>query len=109
MKSFHNAATVQVTSGRDHFTQHGLHLNRQGKEQAAKTIASSIKGIFKLQKDPTKMSWKEEEKANAIDSNTSGSKGSGSQKLHSAFNTPNFDEGTVAQPQIAKRQRRNQH
>jgi hypothetical protein len=56
MKSFHNAATVDVTSGRDHFTQHGLHLNREGKEQAEKTIASSIKKIFKLQKDPTKMS-----------------------------------------------------
>jgi hypothetical protein len=55
MKGFHNAAIVEVTSNRDDFTQHGLHLNRQGKEQAAKTIASSTKEIFKLQKkDPHK-------------------------------------------------------
>jgi hypothetical protein len=48
-----------VTSDRDHFTQHGLHLNRKGKEQAAKTV-SSIKEIFKLEKDPIKMRWKEQ-------------------------------------------------
>ena len=36
MKSFQNAAAVEVTSDRDHFTQHGLHLNSKGKEQAAK-------------------------------------------------------------------------
>jgi lysophospholipase L1-like esterase len=53
MKSFQNVATVEVTSDTDHFTKHGLHLNRKGKEQTAKTIASSIKEIIKLQKkDP---------------------------------------------------------
>ena len=63
MKSFQNAATIKVTSDRDHFTQHGLHLYSKQKEQAAKTIASSTKEIFKLQKkDPIKMSWKEEQK-----------------------------------------------
>jgi hypothetical protein len=59
MKSFQNAGTVEVTSYRDHFTKHGLHLNRRGKEEAAKTISNSIKEIFKLQKkEPIKMSWK---------------------------------------------------
>lgn len=53
MKGFHNASTVEVDSEGDHFTQHGLDLNRKGKEQAAKTIASSIKEIFKQEKkDP---------------------------------------------------------
>jgi lysophospholipase L1-like esterase len=57
MKSFHHASTVEVTSNRELFTKHGLHLNRKGKEQAAKPIASAIKEIFKLQeKDPIKMS-----------------------------------------------------
>jgi hypothetical protein len=61
MKSFQNAAPVEVTSDRDHFTQHGLHLNSNAKEQSAKTITSSIKEIFKMQNmDPIKMSWKEE-------------------------------------------------
>ena len=62
MKTFQHASTVEVTSNRELFTKHGLHLNNKGKEQVAKTIASSIKEVFKLQeKDPTKMSWKEEQ------------------------------------------------
>jgi hypothetical protein len=72
-KSFQNAAIIDVTSDRDHFTQHGLHLNSKGKEQAAKTIVSSIKQICKLQKkDPIKMSLKEEQKlegANTVSNN----------------------------------------
>jgi hypothetical protein len=60
MKSFQNTTTIKVTSDRNHFTKHGLHLNRKRKEQAAKTIANSIKEIFKLQKkDPIKMNWKD--------------------------------------------------
>jgi hypothetical protein len=73
MKSFQNATTVKVTSDRNRFTKHGLHLNRKGKEQGAKTIANSIKEIFKLQKkDPIKMSWKDEqnlEGANTVNNN----------------------------------------
>ena len=49
MKSYQNANTVEVTSDRDHYTKRGLHLNGQGKEEATKTIASSVKEIFKLQ------------------------------------------------------------
>jgi hypothetical protein len=61
MKSFQHASTVEVTSNRELFTKHGLHLNREGKEQTAKTIVSAIIEIFMLQeKDPIKMSWKEE-------------------------------------------------
>jgi hypothetical protein len=63
MKSFQNAAKVEATSDRDHFNQHGLHMKRNGKELAAKAIASSIKETFKLQKkDPINMNWKEEQK-----------------------------------------------
>ena len=72
MTSFQNATTVEVTSDRDNFTTHDLHLNRKGKEQAEKTSVSSIKEIFKLQKkDPTKMSRKEQklEGANTVSNN----------------------------------------
>jgi hypothetical protein len=42
-----------VDSEGDQITQHGLDLNRKRKEQAAKTIVSSIKEIFKQEKkDP---------------------------------------------------------
>ena len=61
IKNLQHASTVEVTSNRELFTKHGLHLNNKGKEQMAKTIASSIKEIFKLiKKNPIKMSWKEE-------------------------------------------------
>jgi len=59
MKSFQNAATIDVTTDRDHFTQHGLNWNRNRKELAAKTTASSIKENFKLQKkDQINRNWK---------------------------------------------------
>lgn len=61
MKGFYNTSTVKAGSEGDHFTQHGLDLNRKGKEQVAKTIASSIKESFKQEKKtPMNMNWKEE-------------------------------------------------
>ena len=83
MKSFQNATTVEVTSDRDHFTKHCLHLNRKGKEQAAKTIESSLKGIFKLQKkDPIKMSWKEEQELEGANTESSNVDKDGDQIIH---------------------------
>ena len=62
MKNFQHTSAIEFTSNRELFTKHGLHLNRKGKEQAAKTIVSSVKEIFKPQeKDPTKMRWKEKQ------------------------------------------------
>jgi len=63
MKSFQNAATEEVTSDRDHFNQHGLHLKRNVRELAAETIASCRKEIVKLQKkDPINMNSEEGQK-----------------------------------------------
>ena len=82
-KSSQNAATVEVTSDRDHFILHGLHLNRKGKEQAAKTIASSIKEIFKLQKkDPINMSWKKEQKLEGAATVSNNVDKNGGQRIH---------------------------
>ena len=50
MKSFQNAATVKVLSFKRSFYS-TWSLNRKGKKQAAKIIVSSIKEIFKLQKE----------------------------------------------------------
>jgi hypothetical protein len=76
MKNFQNATTVKVTCDRNHFTKHDLHLNRKGKEQAAKTIVNSIKEIFKLQKkDPIKMTWKDEQNLEGVNTvNNNGNK-----------------------------------
>jgi hypothetical protein len=53
MKGIYNASTGEVDSGGDHITQHGLDVNREWKEQAAKTIMSLIKEIFKQNKKDT--------------------------------------------------------
>jgi hypothetical protein len=53
VKGFYDASKVEVDSEGGHFTQRGLDLKRKGKEQAAETIASSIKVICKQEKkDP---------------------------------------------------------
>jgi hypothetical protein len=81
MRSIQNAATVEVTSDRDHFTKHCLPLNRKGKEQAAKTI--STWEIFKLQKkDPIKMSWKEEQKLEGANTVCNNGDKDGDQLIH---------------------------
>jgi hypothetical protein len=67
-----NATTLTVTSDRDHFTKHGLHLNKKGKTQMAVSIMSTIKEIFKKQKNnPNKMSREEELKlgVNTVNNN----------------------------------------
>jgi hypothetical protein len=73
MKSFKNANTLEVTFDRDRYTKHGLYLNGQGKEGAAKTNGNSIKENLKLQKKyPIKMGWKEAQElegANTVSSN----------------------------------------
>jgi hypothetical protein len=38
LKSFHNAATVEVTSDREYFTKRGLHLNRRAKKRLQKQL-----------------------------------------------------------------------
>jgi hypothetical protein len=43
MKVFGNTALIKLDSNRDLFTKHGLHLNKKGKELAAKKIISTIK------------------------------------------------------------------
>ena len=44
MKSFQNAATVKLTSDRNPFTQHGLHLNKKGKKTGSKNNCELNKG-----------------------------------------------------------------
>jgi hypothetical protein len=83
MKSFQNAAIVKVTSDRDDFTQYGLCLNRKGKEQAAKTIAKSVRELFKVHKNgPIKMSLREEQRLEVANTVSSNVDNNGGQLIH---------------------------
>jgi hypothetical protein len=61
MKIFDNATLVKVHPDTDLFTKHGLHMNKKGKEQAAKKIMATINYILnKKKKEPISTTWKEE-------------------------------------------------
>jgi hypothetical protein len=105
MKSFQSANTVAVTSDRDHYTKHGLHLNGKGKEEDAKTIANFIKEIFKLQKKyPVKMSWKEGQKLKGVNTVSSNEDKDGDQIIHEEQSTS--DQGQKEDNLPSKRARR---
>jgi hypothetical protein len=43
MKMYDYARIMETNLSREHFTQHGLHMNRLGKELMSKTISENIK------------------------------------------------------------------
>ena len=50
LNPYSHVSIVEVSSNRDHYTKHGLHLNKYGKEELAKQIAvqiNSAKGLAK--------------------------------------------------------------
>jgi hypothetical protein len=57
-----NLHVIDVTTDREMFTRHGLHMNRMGKEQTAGKIATEMSVLFKGNKsNPIVLQWKEEE------------------------------------------------
>ena len=48
LRGFKNASLVEMSTSRNHFTKHGLHLNKFGKEMIAKQIATQINQIIEI-------------------------------------------------------------
>jgi hypothetical protein len=60
-KGFQHAKLIKVSSNRDQFTKHGLHLNNKGKELLAKELLKNRSVKLKSQKvDAIQLPWKEE-------------------------------------------------
>jgi hypothetical protein len=58
VRAFKNAFVLDITSDRNHFTKHGLHLNSLGKEVLSKQIVSYIYAMQDQKKDPPLiLSW----------------------------------------------------
>jgi hypothetical protein len=57
-----NLRVIDVTTDREMFTRHGLHMNQKGKEQTAVKIATEVSILSQGNKsDPIVLQWKEEE------------------------------------------------
>jgi len=52
VRAFKHASVLEMTSDRNHFTKHGLHLNSLGKEVLSKQIVSHVYAIQDQKKDP---------------------------------------------------------
>ena len=61
-KKFDNAETVKMSTKRDHFTRHGLHMNGSGKEWIASLLATKIRHILinHMPKSCIHLTWKVE-------------------------------------------------
>ena len=60
-KSFTHVKLVKVTTNRDDFTKHGLHLNNKGKEKLSTELLKNLSASQKTQKTvPIYLPWKSE-------------------------------------------------
>jgi hypothetical protein len=60
MKRYNHTEVVDMSINRDHCTQHGLHMNKSGKEWLARRTADAFNKLFANQKpDPISLEWKE--------------------------------------------------
>jgi hypothetical protein len=58
VRAFKHASVLEMTSDRNHFTKHGLHLNGLGKEVLSKQTVSHIYAIQDQKKDlPIILGW----------------------------------------------------
>jgi hypothetical protein len=134
VKAHHHASILEITNVRNLFTNHGLHLNGQGKDRLTNHTVSHIYSILEWRDDsPIILNWKEEQKLEGtntvndtleqqkdpvninceeeINTNTSvlstpGKKCGETPEVTAVAHIQNNDEGTATQPQHAKRQRK---
>jgi len=60
MKRYNHTEVIDMGAEREHYTKHGLHMNRKGKEYMTRKIADNIKILFTKQKlPPIPLEWNE--------------------------------------------------
>ena len=61
-KKFDNTETVKMSTKRDHFTRHGLHINGRGEGWITSHLATNIRQILttRMAKHPIHLTWKVE-------------------------------------------------
>ena len=60
MKRYNHTEVIDLSTNRDHYTKHGLHMNKSEKEWLSRRIADSIHKLFEgLKPAPIILEWKE--------------------------------------------------
>jgi lysophospholipase L1-like esterase len=60
MKIYNHTEVIDMSVNRDHYTKHGLHMNKTGKEWRARRTADTINKLSANQKlEPITLEWKE--------------------------------------------------
>ncbi|PSN30236.1 hypothetical protein C0J52_26058 [Blattella germanica] len=80
MKRFHYAKVIDINLSRGHFTRHGLHMNRYGKQEIAKMIAEEINSISRDQEPVLPLGYIQTEHEEVCDLHGSGISTSGNCK-----------------------------
>ena len=82
MKSFLHASTVEMTPDRDDYATWSPY-EKQGERTAAKTVASSLKEMFKLKNQyPIIMNWKKGQKLEGTNTSNNNMDKDGSLIIH---------------------------
>jgi len=105
IKVHHHTSVLDLTTTRNLYTSHGLHLNGQGKEKLANQIVHHVYVILKQEKDsPIPLIWKEMDQSGNSDTitsewSTSGNPGKSDEKSSLKGSKPEF-EGIRTQTRI---------
>jgi len=60
MRRYNHSKVINMSANRDHYTTHGLHMNKAGKDWLARRIADSINKLFTNQElVPITLEWEE--------------------------------------------------
>jgi cell fate (sporulation/competence/biofilm development) regulator YmcA (YheA/YmcA/DUF963 family) len=60
MKMYNHTKVTDMSTNKDHYTKHALHMNQSGKEWLTKRTANIINKLFADQKPaPITLEWKE--------------------------------------------------
>jgi hypothetical protein len=71
MKMYDYAKVMETNASTEHFTLHGLHMNRLGKELLSESISENLKSILKRKWPPRiTLKWKEDSMAPSPVENT---------------------------------------
>jgi hypothetical protein len=70
MKRYNHINVIDMSAKRDHYTQHGLHMNKTGKEWITRKMAHIINILFANSKPaPITLIWGETDQEDSVGSN----------------------------------------
>ena len=85
MKKYNHIKVINMSAKRDHYTQHGLHMNKTGKEWITRKTADIINKLFANSKPaPITLEWKEIDQEDPVKNNEETVKEATTLEIHSS-------------------------